>query len=103
MHFFSVKPSFTGVKGKSPLHKAQIFKYLDKIIQNNPDIFVMKHYFVEINESKSLLLLDILPIYAGLVQKHAFSKFQSVDEKCSSGGGNQTKIGLTQKWKDGMT
>ena len=53
----------------------------------------MKHYFVEINESKSLLLLDILPIYAGLVQRHAFSKFQSVYEKCRSGGGNQTKIG----------
>ena len=33
----------------------------------------MKHYFIEINESKSMLLLDTLPIYAGLVQK-AFSQ-----------------------------
>ena len=34
----------------------------------------MKHYFIEINESKSMLLLDILPIYAALVQTTRFLK-----------------------------
>mgnify|MGYP003688076267 CR=1 FL=1 len=52
----------------------------------------MKHYFIEINESKALFLLDILPIYAGLVQRHAFSKFQRVDEKRISRGENRTKL-----------
>ena len=39
--------------------------------------------------------------YAGLVQT-TFSKCKCVDEKRSSGGGNQAKVGLIQKWKHGI-
>ena len=34
----------------------------------------MKHYLIEINESKSLLLLDTFLIYAGLVQNTMHSQ-----------------------------
>ena len=35
---------------------------------------------IEINESKSVLFLDLLPIYA---DRHAISKSHCVDENCS--------------------
>ena len=39
----------------------------------------MKHYFIEINESKSVLLLDILPIYAGFVQTTCMLKMSNLN------------------------
>ena len=53
-------------------------------------------HLLEINESQSLLLLDLQFILA-LFKRHAFSKFHCVDEKRSSGGENQTKICSMQK------
>ena len=49
-----------------------------------------------------MLLLDLCPFLLTLFKRHAFSKFHCVDEKRSSGGWNQTKIGYMQKWKYGI-
>ena len=63
----------------------------------------MKHYFIEINESKVTIFLKILCSFMlALFNRHTFSKFQCVDEKRSSGGANKTKIGSMQKWKHGI-
>ena len=41
----------------------------------------MKHYFIEMNESKSMLLLDILPIYAGLYSQNVNVLMKNVVDK----------------------
>ena len=48
------------------------------------------------HESKSLLLFDILLIYAGFVQTTCILEISNI------GGGNQTIIPLMQKWKHGI-
>ena len=41
----------------------------------------MKHYSIDINESKSMLLLDILPIYADMYSQNVNVSMKNVVDK----------------------
>ena len=69
----------------------------------NADVMKDTGFFLEINESKSLLLLDILPIYAGIVQMTCILKMSNgcVEKNVVARVGTR-KIALKQKWKHGI-